>query len=82
MWRIAVGPQQPGQDSHDSLKLGADGQVQIQRTPVRRERLGASKYIHLRYWLHLVFNAPEISAATNPQSMKSPLSVWLKQHSN
>ncbi len=75
---LALAVDKFGHDANDVIRLSADGAVYLQRTPVAREHLGASKYIHLRYWLHFVFNPQEVSAATSPQSMKAPLAIHLK----
>lgn len=75
---LALAVDKFGQDANDVIRLAADGRFYLQRTPVDRGRLRTGKYIQLRYWLHFVFNPQEVSAATSPQSMKTPLEVHLK----
>ena len=75
---LALAVDKFGDSSNDLIRLQSDGAVTLERTYPQRELLGSSKTMHLRFWLHFVFNPPHISAATSPQSMKTPLSVHLK----
>jgi hypothetical protein len=61
----------------DTMELGGQGRVRLQRSFPPQSRGAPTKAKRLTFWLHVVSSPPQRGAATSPQSMLFPPEIRL-----
>lgn len=75
---LALAVDEFDQRGADSIEVTAEGDVALSRRFAVEER-GSPGSKHFRFWLHFVGFPPQVTAATSPPSMLSPLSVRISK---
>jgi hypothetical protein len=75
----AIAVDQFAAHTRDSMRLSADGLVQLRREFMAEAEKDAAPrgQRRLKFWLHVVRSPAQIGAATNPQSMQTPPEVTI-----